>query len=74
MRPDEMMVVGEGLDCYFLYEGQARCGNGRVLITGGLDLLSGFPEGTCILDGLIHYAQSDAFNPTGEIKALPVSE
>lgn len=74
MRPDEMMVVGEGLDCYFLYAGQARCGNGRILITGGLDLLSGFPEGTCILDGLIHYAQSDAFNPTGEIKSLPASE
>ena len=68
------MVVGEGRDCYLLYAGQARCGQGRILITGGLDLLSGFPEGACILDGLIHYAQSDAFDPLGEIKSRPASE
>ena len=67
MRSDEMLVVGEGLNGYFLYAGEARSGRGRVLMTFGLDLLSGHPEGTSILDGLIRYAQSDAFNPKGEV-------
>ena len=42
-------------------------------MTFGLDLLSGHPEGTCILDGLIRYAQSDAFNPYGEVDLLAMS-
>ena len=67
LRPDEMFVVGEGLDSYFLYAGEARIKQGRALMTFGLDLLSGHPEGTCLLDGLIRYARSDAFNPQGEI-------
>ena len=33
-----------------------------------MDLLSGTPEGTCLLDGLIRYARSDAFNPKGFVK------
>ena len=28
-------------------------------------MLSGTPEGTCLLDSLIRYAHSDAFNPKG---------
>ena len=67
MRPDEMLVVGEGLDSYFLYAGQARIKKARALVTFGLDLLSGYPEGTCLLDGLIRYARSDAFEPRGEM-------
>jgi hypothetical protein len=67
MRPDEMMVVGEGLNEYYLYAGEARVDAGRVLMTFGLDLLSGLPEGTCLLDGLISYAQSDAFAPEGQL-------
>ena len=63
LGPDDMFVVGEGLDNYFLYAGEARINAGRALMTFGLDLLSGHPEATCILDGLIRYAQSDAFNP-----------
>jgi beta-galactosidase len=66
-RPDEMIVVGEGLDSYFLYAGEARIKQGRALMTFGLDLLSGLPEANCLLDGLIRYAQSDAFHPQGEI-------
>ncbi|MCX6923105.1 MAG: hypothetical protein NT154_07840, partial [Verrucomicrobia bacterium] len=58
IRPEEMFVVGEGLDSYFLYAAEARVNGGRVLMTFGLDLLSGHPEGNCILDGLIRYAQS----------------
>ena len=70
LRPDEMLVVGEGLDSYFLYAGEARIKQGRVLMTFGLDLLSGYPEATSLLDGLIRYAQSDAFNPQGKIDLL----
>jgi hypothetical protein len=62
-----MRVVGEGLNGFFLYAGEARSGPGRVLMTFGLDLLAGHPEGACLLDGLIRYARSDAFNPKGEI-------
>jgi hypothetical protein len=67
MQPDEMMVVGEGRDDYFLYAGETRSGNGRVLLAFGLDLLSGTPEGTCLLDGMIRYAQSEAFKPKGVV-------
>jgi hypothetical protein len=40
-----------------------------VLAPFGLDLLSGTPEGDCILDGMIGYARSEAFNPKGVAKA-----
>ena len=70
LRPDEMFVVGEGLDSYFLYAGQGRAGRSRVLFTFGLDLLSGHPEGTCLLDGLIRYARSAEFDPKGQILNL----
>lgn len=39
-------------------------------MTFGLDLLAGHPEGTCILDGLIRHARSNAFKPQGEIKLV----
>ncbi len=72
VRPDEMFVVGEGAGAYYLYAAEARMGRGRAVLTFGLDLLSGFPEGTCILDGLIRYARSAAFDPKGKL-AVPVS-
>ncbi len=65
LLPDDMLVVGEGGNGYFLYAGGARSDKGRVLMTFGLDLLSGTPEGTCLLDGLIRHVRSDAFNPKG---------
>lgn len=70
VSPDDLFIVGEGLDSYFLYAGQGRAGKGRALFTFGLDLLSGYPEGTCLLDGLIRYARSPAFEPKGEILDL----
>ena len=73
LPPDQMFVVGEGLDSYFLYAGEARIKQGRALMTFGLDLVSGYPEGTSILDGLIRYARSDAFNPQGEIELATAS-
>jgi hypothetical protein len=74
MLPEEMMVVGEGRDAYFLYAGETRVDAGRVLMTFGLDLLSGTPEGTCLLDGMIRYARSDAFNPKGVVKMMTGSQ
>jgi len=65
LLPEDMLVVGEGGGGYFLYAGAARSDKGRVLMTFGLDLLSGTPEGTCLLDGLILHVRSDAFNPKG---------
>jgi hypothetical protein len=70
LRANELFVVGEGADSYYLYGGEARAGQGRVLMTFGLDLLSGYPEATCILDGMIQYARSDAFDPKGEITLM----
>ena len=72
LSPDELFVTGEGLDSYFLYAGEARVDRGRAVLAFGLDLLSGHPEGTCLLDGLVRYAQSDAFNPKGSI-TLPAA-
>ena len=47
-------IVGEGRkDCY-LYLGEVRCGGkARQIASFGLDLLSGTPEGTAILDGIL---------------------
>lgn len=70
LRPEEMFAVGEGGSGYFLYGAQGRVGQARVLLTFGLDLLGGHPEGICILDGLIRYARSDAFKPEGEFKLV----
>lgn len=70
LRPAEMFVVGEGLGSYYLYAAEAKAGPGSVLMTFGLDLLSGLPEATCLLDGLIRYGRSEAFQPQGQV-ALP---
>ena len=67
LLPDDMLAVGEGGSGYFLYAGCAQSDKGRVLITFGLDLISDTPEGTCLLDGMIRYVRSDAFNPKGVI-------
>jgi len=47
-------IVGEGRkDCY-LYLGEVKCGGkARQIASFGLDLLSGTPEGTSILDGIL---------------------
>ena len=51
----EPIIVGEGRkDCY-LYLGEVKCGgNARQIASFGLDLLSGTPEGTSILDGIVN--------------------
>ena len=47
------LIVGEGRkDCY-LYLGEVASGKGRQIASFGLDILSGTPEGTALLDGLV---------------------
>ena len=47
-------IVGEGRkDCY-LYLGEVKCGGkARQIASFGLDILSGTPEGTALLDGIL---------------------
>ena len=48
-----LIIVSEGRDVCYAH--LAEIGNGRHLASWGLDLLSGRPEATAILDGMISY-------------------
>lgn len=65
---DDIFMLGEGGRDMFLYLGQAKSGQGKVLMSSGLDLLSLTPEAVSLLDGMIAYAQSPAFEPKGSLK------
>ena len=54
----DLLMVGEGGQDCFAYVALRRGGKGLAVESFGLDLLSGKPEGTAILDGMIDYAQS----------------
>jgi hypothetical protein len=69
VQSGDMHIVGEGAENYFLYMGEGRVGKSPVLLTFGLDVLSGTPEASCLLDGMIQYVRSDAFSPKG---CLPI--
>ena len=63
----EFLAVGEGRSDYFLYAAQTAADNGtKILLTHGLDLLADTPEGTYLLDQMLDYVRSDAFQPTGK--------
>ena len=51
------VIVGEGKKDCFLYLGEIKADQGRHMAAFGLDILSGAPEGTAILDGLIDHAR-----------------
>ena len=56
----EYLAVGEGPGNYFMYAAQAFAGNkGKILMTHGLDVLSGAPEATYLLDQMLQYISSD---------------
>ncbi len=57
------IIVGEGKKDCFLYLGEMRRDKGRHIAAFALDLLSGTPEGTALLDGIID-----------ELRRLPDSE
>ena len=67
----EPLAVGEGADSWFLYLGQAKIQNARVLGTFALALLEENPEALAFLDYLIHYARSEKFHPKTESKFTP---
>ena len=52
----DLFMVGEGGGDCFVYLARRKVGAGRLLESFGLDLLSGKPEGTAILDGMISAA------------------
>ena len=53
----DLFMVGEGREDCFAYLARRRVGNGVAVESFGLDLLSGKPEGTAILDGMINFAR-----------------
>ena len=65
---DDILVAGEGCwDCY-VYLAQARAGEGRLLMSFGLDCLAETPEAAALLDSLVGYAVSDRFAPKGRVE------
>lgn len=52
---EKIVAAGEGGDRYFLYLG----GDRQTLYSFGLDVLSGLPEATALLDGFIDYQLND---------------
>ena len=56
----EYLSVGEGRNDYFMYAALATVGEkGKALITQGLDVLSGTPEATYLLDKMLEYIASN---------------
>ena len=66
----EHFVVGEGVRHYFAHLGQLKADKGKLLFVRGIDLLSDYPEGVWLLDQLVRYARSDAFEPLAQNNAL----
>jgi hypothetical protein len=50
---EDLFMIGEGGEDCYAYLAKRRQGKGIVYESFGLDLLSGTPEGTAILDGMI---------------------
>jgi beta-galactosidase len=67
----DMVVVGEGGDACYLYLGAANILKGKALMAFGLDVLSGTPEGTAVLDGMIDAARREDFAPKGTV-SVPI--
>ena len=55
LAKEDLIAVGEGGDACYLYLAEKKSGNGRQLMSFGLDVLSDTREGTALLDGLIDY-------------------
>ena len=70
----EPLFVGEGRDSYYLYLGQTKFGDAKILASFALDLTQNVPESNALLDALLKYAKSDAFNPKSETKTLRVKK
>lgn len=67
----EPLFLGEGRDDYFLYAGQTKFNDAKILATFALDLVQNdAPEATALLDSLLAYAQSDRFDPQTSTSSL----
>ena len=52
----EYLALGEGREGYFMYAALATAGQkGKILMTQGLDILSGTPEATYLFDQMLQY-------------------
>ena len=56
-KEGDLFMVGEGGEKCFAYLARRTVGEGVVVESFGLDLLSGKPEGAVLLDGMINYAR-----------------
>ena len=56
-KEEDLFMVGEGGEKCFTYLAMRKVGEGMVVESFGLDLLSGKPEGEAILDGMIDYTR-----------------
>ena len=73
----EPLFVGEGRDSYYLYLGQTQFKDARLLVSYAIDLTQGTPESNALLDSLLLYIKSDAFQPktrTKNFHALKVTQ
>lgn len=68
----EPLFVGEGRDSYYLYLGQTRFHSAKILASYALDLTSDLTESNALLDSLLKYAASAAFEPKAESSSLRV--
>ncbi len=64
------LFVGEGRDSYYLYLGQTQFKDARILTSYALDLTQGVPESNALLDSLLLYIKSDAFQPKARTKSI----
>ena len=53
VKPEDMIIVGEGGQKCYLYLAQYRVGRSTVVACYGLDLLSDLPEANALLDGFV---------------------
>ncbi|MDD3587851.1 MAG: hypothetical protein PHQ75_11785, partial [Thermoguttaceae bacterium] len=68
------LALGEGINTFFLYIGEARVDSSNVLALYGLDLLQDLPEARCLLDNILNYVRSSQFKPTAQTHvAVPLS-
>ena len=54
---EDLFMVGEGREECFAYLVRRKVGEGVAVESFGLDLLSGKPEGSAVLDGMINFAR-----------------
>ena len=70
LTPQDVFVVREGGNACYVHLAQGRYGKGLLLASFGLRLPAETPEGLSLLDGMVDYAVSEGFRPTGEFREM----